>query len=254
MDESGEHTRVLIYSHESFGLGHLRRWRAIANGLVERNPNMSVLILSGSPIIRQLRIPPARRLRARPRRHQAAQRRVHLAQPQARHRGHDGDARLDHPPHRRCVRPGPLPGRQGAAWPARRSRRDPGDAQGARHGPGARPARRARRALAAGARMGAQERAAGAAGPLRRDLGLWPAAALRSVGRAAAERFDPPARRVHRLPGALGGADLDTKCAGPPVRGPVPFGHAGRRRRRRSAGRTGCCAPTRPIGGRPIPR
>ena len=51
MDESGEHTRVLIYSHDSFGLGHLRRWRAIANGLVERNPNMSVLILSGSPII-----------------------------------------------------------------------------------------------------------------------------------------------------------------------------------------------------------
>ncbi len=43
--------RVLIYSHDSFGLGHLRRCRAIANALVEHHPDMSVLILSGSPII-----------------------------------------------------------------------------------------------------------------------------------------------------------------------------------------------------------
>ena len=44
-------SRVLIYSHDTFGLGHLRRCRAIAHALVERNPGMSVLILSGSPII-----------------------------------------------------------------------------------------------------------------------------------------------------------------------------------------------------------
>ena len=43
--------RVLIYSHDSFGLGHLRRCRAIAHALVERNRSMSVLILSGSPIV-----------------------------------------------------------------------------------------------------------------------------------------------------------------------------------------------------------
>ena len=43
--------RVLIYSHDSFGLGHLRRCRAIACALVEQFPNLSVLILSGSPII-----------------------------------------------------------------------------------------------------------------------------------------------------------------------------------------------------------
>jgi predicted glycosyltransferase len=30
--------RVLIYSHDTFGLGHLRRSRAIANRLVQRNP------------------------------------------------------------------------------------------------------------------------------------------------------------------------------------------------------------------------
>ena len=44
-------SRLLIYSHDSFGLGHLRRCRAIAHDLVERWPQLSVLILSGSPII-----------------------------------------------------------------------------------------------------------------------------------------------------------------------------------------------------------
>lgn len=43
--------RVLIYSHDSFGLGHLRRCRAIAHALVEHNKDLSVLILTGSPII-----------------------------------------------------------------------------------------------------------------------------------------------------------------------------------------------------------
>jgi len=43
--------RVLIYSHDSFGLGHLRRCQTIAHALVERFDHLSVLILSGSPII-----------------------------------------------------------------------------------------------------------------------------------------------------------------------------------------------------------
>lgn len=43
--------RVLIYSHDTFGLGHLRRCRAVAHALVERNKDLSVLILTGSPII-----------------------------------------------------------------------------------------------------------------------------------------------------------------------------------------------------------
>lgn len=43
--------RVLIYSHDTFGLGHLRRCRAIAHSLVQHDPGISVLILSGSPII-----------------------------------------------------------------------------------------------------------------------------------------------------------------------------------------------------------
>ncbi|MBX7145832.1 MAG: hypothetical protein K1X44_00825 [Alphaproteobacteria bacterium] len=43
--------RILIYSHDTFGLGHLRRCRSIAHTLVEKNKDLSVLILSGSPII-----------------------------------------------------------------------------------------------------------------------------------------------------------------------------------------------------------
>jgi predicted glycosyltransferase len=47
----GRGARVLIYSHDTFGLGHLRRCRTIAHSLVENHPDLSVLILSGSPII-----------------------------------------------------------------------------------------------------------------------------------------------------------------------------------------------------------
>ena len=43
--------RILIYSHDTMGLGHLRRCRAIAHYLVEQNKDLSVLIISGSPII-----------------------------------------------------------------------------------------------------------------------------------------------------------------------------------------------------------
>ena len=51
MSRNPEGHRVLIYSHDTFGLGHLRRCRAIAHSLVEENKQLSVLILSGSPII-----------------------------------------------------------------------------------------------------------------------------------------------------------------------------------------------------------
>ena len=43
--------RILMYAHDTFGLGHLRRCRTIAHSLVDRFKHLSVLILSGSPII-----------------------------------------------------------------------------------------------------------------------------------------------------------------------------------------------------------
>lgn len=51
MSNRRDHKRILIYSHDTFGLGHLRRCRAIAHSLVEADASLSVLILSGSPII-----------------------------------------------------------------------------------------------------------------------------------------------------------------------------------------------------------
>jgi predicted glycosyltransferase len=48
MDHTG---RLLIYSHDSFGLGHLRRCQTIAHHLVDAFPDLTALILSGSPII-----------------------------------------------------------------------------------------------------------------------------------------------------------------------------------------------------------
>lgn len=45
-----EHVRILMYSHDTFGLGHLRRCRAIAHAIVEQFKGVSVLIISGSQI------------------------------------------------------------------------------------------------------------------------------------------------------------------------------------------------------------
>ncbi|MGL4438195.1 MAG: glycosyltransferase family protein [Bosea sp. (in: a-proteobacteria)] len=42
--------RILMYSHDTFGLGHLRRCRAIAHALVGRFKGIHVLIISGSQI------------------------------------------------------------------------------------------------------------------------------------------------------------------------------------------------------------
>jgi predicted glycosyltransferase len=43
--------RILIYSHDSYGLGHLRRCRAIAQSLAAGRSDLAVLIVAGSPII-----------------------------------------------------------------------------------------------------------------------------------------------------------------------------------------------------------
>jgi predicted glycosyltransferase len=51
MQHRGGQHRLLIYSHDTFGLGHLRRCREIAHALVQDRPDLQVLILTGSPII-----------------------------------------------------------------------------------------------------------------------------------------------------------------------------------------------------------
>jgi predicted glycosyltransferase len=44
-------SRILIYSHDSFGLGHIRRCRTIGHAIAEAYRGVEVLIVSGSPII-----------------------------------------------------------------------------------------------------------------------------------------------------------------------------------------------------------
>jgi predicted glycosyltransferase/nucleoside-diphosphate-sugar epimerase len=48
---------VLLYSHDSYGLGHLRRNTAIAHSLLLHEPNARVVLLSGSPVANDWPLP-----------------------------------------------------------------------------------------------------------------------------------------------------------------------------------------------------
>ena len=47
---------ILMYSHDTYGLGHIRRTLAIASHL--RTPNVNILIITGSPIVGRFSFPP----------------------------------------------------------------------------------------------------------------------------------------------------------------------------------------------------
>ncbi|MCP4821608.1 MAG: hypothetical protein GY883_20680 [Shimia sp.] len=49
--------RVLFYSHDTFGLGHLRRSRALAGAITRAAPDVSALILTGSPVAGRFAFP-----------------------------------------------------------------------------------------------------------------------------------------------------------------------------------------------------
>ena len=48
--------KILIYSHDTFGLGNIRRMLAIAQHLVADDPDMNILIASGSPMLHAFRL------------------------------------------------------------------------------------------------------------------------------------------------------------------------------------------------------
>ncbi|HEX8098839.1 MAG TPA: glycosyltransferase [Actinomycetota bacterium] len=54
----GSNHRVLIYSHDTYGLGHLRRSLLVAEGLAAENDAPSVLIATGSPRAQAFDLPP----------------------------------------------------------------------------------------------------------------------------------------------------------------------------------------------------
>jgi predicted glycosyltransferase len=51
-------TRILLYSHDSWGLGHLRRSLNLARRLVESIPGANALIATGSPCATSFALPP----------------------------------------------------------------------------------------------------------------------------------------------------------------------------------------------------
>jgi predicted glycosyltransferase len=49
--------RLMVYSHDAFGLGNIRRMLAICEHLVKEIPELSILLLSGSPMLQGFRLP-----------------------------------------------------------------------------------------------------------------------------------------------------------------------------------------------------
>ncbi|WP_185956733.1 glycosyltransferase family protein [Ruegeria faecimaris] len=56
-DTTGRAPRILFYSHDTFGLGHLRRSRALAAAITQADPTASSLILTGSPVAGRFTFP-----------------------------------------------------------------------------------------------------------------------------------------------------------------------------------------------------
>ncbi len=250
LDENGERLfrrgerrtpRVLIYSHDTFGLGHLRRCRddracpgRAGRGHVGPDP-------VGLADHRQLRFPQPGGFRARARRHQAAQRRIHLAQPQI-------DARADA---WRCA-PRSSATRPRSSSPICSSSTRSRSACAAKSRKRLSLLKRSGTPLVLGLRdvMDEPELLApewerknvvpALSRSLRRHLDLRPAADLRAAEGHRAARVGAAQDDLYRLPPAQ---PADQGSADPPTskirRRAVPAGDAGRRRRRRGAGRLG---------------
>jgi predicted glycosyltransferase len=57
LEPSGVLPRVLFYSHDTFGLGHLRRSRALATAITRAYPSISSIIMTGSPVAGRFAFP-----------------------------------------------------------------------------------------------------------------------------------------------------------------------------------------------------
>jgi predicted glycosyltransferase/CheY-like chemotaxis protein len=54
----GQDTKMMVYSHDTFGLGHLRRSLALIRQLSDDHPGLSTLLVSGSPLVHRYELPP----------------------------------------------------------------------------------------------------------------------------------------------------------------------------------------------------
>lgn len=53
----GAGTRMLFYSHDTFGLGHLQRSSNLIRTLLHAHPEMSALLVTGSPVVHRYELP-----------------------------------------------------------------------------------------------------------------------------------------------------------------------------------------------------
>jgi len=51
-------TKMLVYSHDTYGLGNIRRMLAICTHMADVSPDLSILLVTGSPLIHGFRLPP----------------------------------------------------------------------------------------------------------------------------------------------------------------------------------------------------
>ena len=49
--------RLIVYSHDAYGLGNIRRMLAICKYLLDSTPELSILLISGSPVMHSFRMP-----------------------------------------------------------------------------------------------------------------------------------------------------------------------------------------------------
>jgi predicted glycosyltransferase len=52
--------KIVVYSHDTYGLGNVRRMLAITEHLLDNIPELSILLISGSPMIHSFRLPKQR--------------------------------------------------------------------------------------------------------------------------------------------------------------------------------------------------
>ncbi len=52
-----EYRKIMVYSHDAYGLGNIRRMLAICKYLLKSIPNLSILLISGSPMLHDFRLP-----------------------------------------------------------------------------------------------------------------------------------------------------------------------------------------------------
>lgn len=58
--QANSHKKIVVYSHDTFGLGNIRRMLAITEHLLDTIPDLSILLISGSPMIHSFRLPQSR--------------------------------------------------------------------------------------------------------------------------------------------------------------------------------------------------